>query len=308
MAAVRRVGPGLAGALAVLALCATGTVLRVQAMGHALAAETYEDAYYAPPPRWLPLFSLGHDEALADLFWCRVLVYFGDELMHQGSVRYAFDYVDAILELDPRFRAPYRWIGMVAFYRPQGANAADARRAIEIMERGHDLFPDDGQLAWSVGAALAFELPGLLETPEEKDLARAEGLEYLMQGVRLGGAPEWATLSNAAMLARLGRADQAARHLEEMYASVEDEATRAQIGERIAQLRSSTHAAAFVEMNREFEERRRAELPYVPWSFYYLVGPRPVIDVRAVLRDGIAAHVFDDEPQLDEGAVFGSAE
>jgi len=208
--------------------------LRKGALEHALAGERYEDVYYLPPAEWLPAFSLGWDEALADLLWIRALIYFSDEFLSQGALAHVFDYTEAMLALDPDFRAVYRWIGTAGIYRPHEVSPEQIRRSVAIMRRGLDRFPDDGELAWAIGASLAFELAPLLTDRREREAVRAEGAEYLMMAARLGAAPEWAVLSNAAILDRIGRADAAARHLEEMYARVNDEGVRARIAAALA--------------------------------------------------------------------------
>lgn len=261
----------------------------LRARSHACHAsgQRYEDVYYLPPAESLRIFSAGWDEALADLIWMRALVYFGDEFREGGQVRHVFDYSEAILALDPRFRAVYRWVGMAGVYRPQAVAPEDIERSVAIMQRGARLFPEDGELAWDVGAALVFELAPMLEDEAEQDDARERGMPYLLAAARLGAAPEWAALSNASLLERIGRDEQAARHLEEMYLTVDDPAVRDSIAARIRELRQRAEAEAFLAAMAELERRRRAELPYVAPSFYLLAGPRPPIDLTPPLREGL---------------------
>ena len=149
-------------ALAILALAAASDGLRASAHERYRSAQRYEDVYYLPPAEWLPVLSLGWDEAAADLLWMRALVYFGEEFQHSSGLRYVFDYGDAIVTLDPHFLAAYRWMGMAALYRPVEITTDDVERAVAFMQRGEALFPEDGELAWNIGAALVFELPGML--------------------------------------------------------------------------------------------------------------------------------------------------
>jgi hypothetical protein len=226
--------------LALLALAAASDGLRASAHERYRSAQRYEDVYYLPPAEWLPVLSLGWDEAAADLLWMRALVYFGEEFQHSSGLRYVFDYGDAIVALDPHFLAAYRWMGMAALYRPVAITPDDVERAVTFMQRGEELFPDDGELAWNIGAALVFELPGMLgDDVDGIRRARERGLPYLMKAVRLGAAPEWAAFTNATILAQIGRREQAIRHLVQMHALVDDPETRAQIEERIRALREA---------------------------------------------------------------------
>ncbi len=209
-----------------------GDRLRSTSHERFVEGQRYEDTYYLPPPEWLRVFSLGWDEALADFVWMKALVNFGDELQHGGDASHVFDYTEAMLALDPHFRAAYRWIGTAGLYRLGTLTPEDVERSIGIMERGAHVLPADGELAWDIGAALTFELVPLLHDTAAQDRARARGVPYLMEAVRLGAAPEWAALTNATMLARLGRTEQAVRHLEEVYASVDDPEERARLAEQ----------------------------------------------------------------------------
>ena len=286
--------------LAALGLGVIATLTRIPASARFLEVDGYEDRYYLPTPAWLEVFSLGHREALADLLWIRTLVYYGDELGHQGPERHIFDYAEAILALDPDFRGVYARIGTLALYRASDVTAADAERAASLMQRGVARFPDDGQLAWRTGATLAFEIPPLYpHEPARQDDARARAAPYLIRAVQLAAAPPYAMFSNASLLARIGRSEEAATHLEEMYAVTSDPAQRAEIAAHIEQLRTATFSTAFVEENRRFEDDWGRLLPYAPATLYDLVRPIPVIDTTAVLRDGFGHHALDGEPALE---------
>lgn len=283
-----RIGWIVVGFLAVGVAAWGSRSLRVRAMDHYVATQTYEDVYYVPPPEWLPVLSLGWKEAAADLLWMRALIYFGDELVHRGQVRHVFDYTEAILHLDPRFKRVYRWVGTTGMYRPVGVEVEDIRRAIEYLERGARLFPDDGELAWDTGASLSFELAPHVQDSAERDRIRARGAEYMQTAARLGAGPDWLVLTNATVLQRLGRTEQAIRHLEEMYATTRDDGTREQIRLQLARLRNEAHAEAFRHAHEDLEARRAREFPYLDTSLYQLVGPRPPIAPHGLLESGFA--------------------
>jgi hypothetical protein len=281
-------------------LAAVGTLARMPAAARFLEVTTYEDRYYLPPPAWLELFCLGHREAAADLVWIRTLVYYGEELVHQGNEVHVFDYIESTIALDPDFAAPYRTVATLAIYRAQGVTPEDVERAAALMEAGAARFPNDGVLAWRTGATLAFELPPMLHGhPAEQEQARARALPYLVRAAELGAAPPYAMFTNATMLERVGRAEEAATHLEEMYALTQDPATRAEIAQHIQHLRSGAFADAFVDENQRFEDAWGRQMPYAPAALYDLVAPIPVIDTTAVLRDGFGAHALDDEIDLE---------
>ncbi len=273
---------------AIMALVLPVDRLRATAHEDWREAQAYEDVYYLPPREWLPALSLGWREALADLIWMRALVYYGDEMVHDGDVSFVFQYGEAIEALDPELVAVYRWVGTAGLYRPRAVTVEEVERTVEFMERGARRHPLDGRLAWDLGAVLAFELPPLLDDVEAANRARERALPFLMRASRLGAAPEWASLSNAAMLSRLGRTEQALRHLEEMLAQTTDPATRDRLIARIRQLSAQTEAEAFLAREQDFEARRRASFPYASPSLFLLLGDRPPVDLVRPIREGLA--------------------
>ena len=280
--------------LSIALLAAAATFSRSVAAPSHSRAETYEDVYYAPPAAWLPLISLGHREALADLLWCRALVYQGDETVHGGGLDHVFDYTEAMLALDPDFRAVYVWISSAGIYSPEAVTEADMDRTIALVRRGRERFPNDGELAWVLGATLAFEAPPY--TPEaRREAVRLEGIENLMEAVRLGAAPEWLVLSNTSILSRLGHADRAVEHLEEMYSRVTDDHVRESIAARIQSVRSDAYGAAFVEENDRIESERLRTFPYLDPELYLLIRPEPAGRFDGVLDDGWASEALESE-------------
>jgi hypothetical protein len=298
----RRLSGALVAASLLLAAF-TAHVTRGNGQGHFLATQRYEDVYYLPPPDWLQVFSLGHREALADLIWLRALIYFGDELRHRGEVHNLYNYTDAMLALDPYFKRVYQWVATNALYRTGTISERDARRAIAYLQRGVRLFPDDGDLAWTLGATYLYELPTLLPM-DQRDEARRKGLEHLQVAARLGAGPPWLALSTATVLGKLGKREQQIAHLEEVYDQVSDPKVKEQIELRLAQLRSAAFAEALKRTNEELEQARQRDFPYVDRDLYLLLAPKPAFDGTALLLRN-----FDPVPDLwNEGELSASSE
>ncbi len=238
-----------------------------------LRTQTYEDIYYLPPPEWLQVMSLGHRQALADLIWLRALIYFGDELANQGAVKHVFNYGESMLALDPDFRRVYSWIGVAGVYTPVGNPPEFTERAVDVLRRGVERFPNDGELAWDAGATITYELlPHLPKDDPSRDRLETDGNEYMMAAARLGGGPPWLVLTNATSLRKLGQQNRELRHLEEVYALIRDPKVKAQIEFRLSQLRDQAYAEAFKSANEEFEQRRLEEFPYLPPTLYFFVA------------------------------------
>jgi len=261
-----------------VALAAIGT-LRAPAMERYYEAQTYEDLYVLPPPNWLVVASLGHRSAMADLVWMKALVYVGNEFSARGHVANIYRYTDAIVALDPDFRRVYSWVASAALYRPQEVSTNEQMRVLSYLREGVRRFPDDGRLAWELGATLMYELAPLTQG-EQRDALRAEGLEHLAAATRLGAGHSWMVLSNASQLEALGRSDRAVAHLREMYATVQEESIRAEILARIEALQSAADAEALQNEVVALERRREEQWPWLPGEFFILLGER----VREVTR------------------------
>lgn len=254
------------------ALVVTRTV-RLSAFRLNEEAKRYEDLYYLPNHAWLPVLSLGFRQALADLIWCRTLVYFGEELSQRGEVKFLFEYTDAILVLDPDFKAAYRWIGTAALYRARGATFESGLRAAKYLKLAVERWPDDGDMHWEYGSLLRFELAPIDKDPVHKRNLLERAAPHLTEAARLGAGPPWLALSNATMFNKLGQAESAIRSLEEIYPTITDADTRKEVEQRIASLRSQTFAEVMSAANAQFEREHRSTYPYLSPALFLLVRP-----------------------------------
>lgn len=250
-------------------------LVRYDAMEQYLSAQRYEHIYALPPDSWLRLVSLGHRESLADLIWIRGLIYVGDEVSNRGSFEHLNDYADAVLTLDPRFARAYLWASTLGLYRPS-ATLEEGRRAVAYLERAHDLFPDERDLVWELAAAYAYELPSLTDDLTQREVLRGIGADYMQRAAMLGAGPEGVVLSSATHLMMLGRTEQAVRHLEEMFAVVNDDDVREEIARRLETLRAESSATALRAADQELRERAERDYPWVPLDFHSVVGERQV--------------------------------
>ncbi len=282
----------LALVAAVLVCAPLGDHLRSGAQEHFLRTQRYADVYYLPPPDYLVVGSLGYRETLADLIWMKALINFGEELSHRGSVSNLYRYTDAMLALDPRFKKVYRWVASCAIYRTGDVREADVRAAIAYLKRGIRLFPDDGELAWDLGATYSYELLPLLKDPQARAAAKRSGLEYLEAAALRGAGPAWLVLQTASQLSGLGQTEQAIRHLQDVYTTVSDPSVREQIEQRIASLRTAAYAEALRRTNAELEAGRVRDFPYVDQGLFMLLGRRPPFDGSGLLLRG-----FDPMPR-----------
>lgn len=275
---LKRVLALLAIASAMVALALAVRTLRLAAFAQHRAGQHYEDIYYLPNAAWLPVLSLGFRQALADLIWCKSLVYFGEELGHRGQVQYVFAYTDAVLALDPSFRSAYVWVATAAIYRPVAVSLENGLRAARYLERATQRWPDDGELQWDYGSLLRFELAPL-ETDRAKKRALLErAAPHLEAAARLGAGPPWLALNNAELLNKLGRTEQAIHQLEELRGTVQDDEVKRDIDRRLEQLRRETYVQAAQVAIDDFEQAHARSYPFLSPGLFLWVGDKPAAD------------------------------
>jgi hypothetical protein len=266
---------GAAFGVALLGLCAGVRAARLDAVAQHRQGARYEDVYYLPRPDLLPLLSFGWHAALADLLWCKSLVYFGEEVVQKGTVRYLFQYTDAILALDPSFREPYRWVPTGALYRPGQISREDAQQAASYLERAVKRWPNDGELRWDYGSLLRFELAPLERDPERKRALLERAAPQLEAAARMGAGPAWLALNSADLLNKLGRTEQAIRHLEELRATVSEPMVLKEIDHKLEALRTHTYLEALRTAEQQFEQARLRSYPYLSPGLFMFVGDKP---------------------------------
>lgn len=256
-------------------LCFVTREARLRAFEQHRAGQHYEDIYYLPSPAWLPVMSLGFGAAVADLIWCKSLVYFGEELGHRGPVKYVFAYADAVLALDPSFRTAYRWVATAALYRPTEITMDDGLRAASYLQRAVDRWPDDGELRWDYGSLLRFELAPLEANKDRKRALLERAAPQLEMAARLGAGPPWLALNNASLLNKLGRTDQAIRQLEELRETVQSPDIVRDIDAQLYRLKAATYFEAAQVTEESAERARLASYPYVSADLFLLLGDKP---------------------------------
>jgi hypothetical protein len=250
-----------------------------------------EDLLYLPRADVLRAGSLGHTELLADLVWVRTVIYAGEEIGHRGRMRWLDRYLDTIVLLDPVFKRPYKWAGVVTMYNGRVITNEMVRASNHYLELGEKLFPDDWEFPFMLGCNYWNELH--TENPEQRNEWRRIGAEHIRHAALLQGAPSWLPVVAASFLTREGQNDLAIRHLEEVYASTEDPKIREQIRNKLIHLQATSQAEHIEQARKAIDEGLKQWAPYAPADFYIMVGP-PHPD--ATLGQLLAQPLAEDSP------------
>ena len=236
---------------------------------------------YAPSTAAAPFVSLGYRELAADLFFVRLVGYFGGE-NNTGPSLAAL--AEALVTFDPSFARSYE-IGSVAMQGARtGVDNAIHSRAIALLERGMKLFPTNWKLPKLAGEIYLVDLqttdPAVRRDWDQK------GALLLESAARKPNAPSNIGVNAALMQTKLGQTERAVNNLREMLLITQDAKGRERIVEQLAKLsedNADAIAGEILEARRQFETRWKAERPALPPSFYVLLGPP--LDRRFDLED-----------------------
>ncbi|MDJ0761711.1 MAG: hypothetical protein QNJ97_01885 [Myxococcota bacterium] len=281
---------GAAGLTLILAL----TALRLGSLTAAVRERTFsEDArYYLPPAMWLRVFSLGYTEAAADLVWIKTIVAFGgqfDTKKEADQERFAMNYLATSVELDPRFRRLYTDGSALTLFQDRGIpSEKTVQMAIDLLERGTEIYPNDGEIFFNLGMMHYFEMrPFLSLDPDDPERIHHQevGTRLISRAALMPGVPPYAARLSASLLAKDTAIDDfVIDHLKAMLLRETDPEVRRILTDKLRQ-----ELGKAVERDIATTEILQADwqqdLPFVPFDFYLMLRSDITADE---LRDPLA--------------------
>lgn len=237
------------------------------------------DAYSLPPTHLLPAASMGYKQALADLIWAHVLVTQGLRYSEKRPFDYLATYLDAIHELDPKFREPYRFAdSLLAFQANDPDKVGSVRAARRAVERGVAELPTDAELWVTLGEFLAYIGPSALQDPEEQAKWRADGAAALMHAGQLGAKDEnvmWHSVAAVGLLSgQEAEREALIRFLERVYAMTEDEELREHVLKKLHVLGKDQAESMGIRRQRAFDGLWR-KVSFINRTQLRVIGPMP---------------------------------
>jgi hypothetical protein len=252
-----------------------------------------EDRYYLPPSGWLRAFSLGYNEASADLLWIKSVVYFGglykraersdaDRRARRRSALHTARYITAITDLDPRFVKAYVIGSRFVLYHKRRLTRETVEASIDILERGVEVFPGNGEIAFALGFFHYYELPQFLDERADRRAARERGARLLRRAGTLEGAPPYTSLLGVQTLRRAGLDELVVEHLRAMLITETDPTIRDSLEH---QLRRELGKAAERDIvtSRALQARWKASMPYLSYDLFLLLAADDTDRVRETL-------------------------
>lgn len=266
---------GLAGTFA--------SQLPVREMSLRLAEES--EVYLLPPPEQLQLASLGHRAALADVLWAKVLVTQGLRLEQRRRFETVGAYLDAIIELDPKFREPYRLSDTLLTFQAVEVPTSEVYKARKVLERAVQELPNDAELWLQLGQFVAFiAAPSYLKDPAEQDRWRVEGAHYLARAAELGASDpniQWQALGGVGILRRSGEREAAIAFLERTLATTQDDELKEKLRAQLKAYQDERLVERWETRKKAFSAVWRESYPGRSQDFVLMIGPPQRPDVCA---------------------------
>jgi tetratricopeptide (TPR) repeat protein len=237
-----------------------GTQLPARAQHRELKETT--EAYLLPPPRQVKVMSLGYRSALADVLWANVLVTAGLRLSERRRFDVAVNYLDAINELDPSWRDPYKMATSLITMQTKEAGIDQVRAARRILERGVRERPTDAELWLILGQFVAWIVPAsyLEHDPELAAEWKRDGAQYLQRAAELAPGDQsiqWQTLGAGRIFGEIGDIERAAEMYTTILATTEDPELRTRVLGQLEAL-DRKHAESAGKLRR-FQARKRKQ-------------------------------------------------
>jgi tetratricopeptide (TPR) repeat protein len=220
-------GPAKAGHY-VLLVALVGIVVALQIVRERqfAVAGVPEEMLYVRSPRVLSRMALSFDSLLADVYWIRLVQYYGGmRLSKAQEKRYDLLYplLDLTTSLDPHFSIAYRFGAFfLAEHPPGGAGRPDL--AQQLLEKGMAADARRWEYPYDIGFVYY----------REGEYQRAA--EWLRRAAAVPGAPEWVEPVAAVTLAAGGDIDTSRVLWRNLLASAEEDWIRNAAAFRLQQL------------------------------------------------------------------------
>jgi len=153
-----------------------------------------EEVLYLWSGKNVKKLSAGFEDLAADLYWLRIVQYFGGQRVFSQDRRFDLlePLIDITVTLDPRMEIAYRY-GAIFLAEPAPIGAGRARSAVAVLERGVRANPTN----WRLRKELGYFHYLFLHEPDK-------GARVLLEAAEIPGAAYWLRSMAADMLSKSG--------------------------------------------------------------------------------------------------------
>lgn len=282
----------------VLVLCMASSVLLTRHIDTLREGAALREVLWIPSAKTVERMSLGYKGLIANIYWTRVVQYFGSKhYAHSMEYKLLKPLLEITTTLDPKLLPAYEFGGIfLAQQPPEGAG--DPNAAAELVEKGIRNNPHAWRLRYDLGFIYWLEL---------NDPRKAA--DVFLEGSKVPGAHQW-MVTMAAALAQQGGEREKSRYLWSNIAnSTEDEHMKRNAMNRLQAL----DIDQFVDTLQERVDKYKELTGNSPKDFRQMVAEgwlrRIPVSPRGVPLDILNGHVelsdYKEYPFITRGKPAG---
>ena len=296
---------------AVMVASLAGSVLLLREIDRLRDGGTLEEVLYIPSPKILKAMSLGYTGLMADIYWTRVVQYFGEK--HRAKAK-QYELLAPLLDitttLDPHLIVAYQFGStFLAQKPPEGAGQPE--KAVALIDRGIRENPDTWQLYYELGFLQYMELHD-----------EASAASTFARGAEIPHAHPFLKVLAAAMAQHAGRSDMARMLWTTTYETTEDAMIKQNAFQHLRALKCDEDVTKLEGVVEQFKSRmgrapqsmseliQAGLLPGIPVDprgrAYKIVGGRVEVadpDAFPFITKGLAPGTKPEFLQLDKTVV-----
>jgi tetratricopeptide (TPR) repeat protein len=275
----------------ILAATWGGSVWVQAAVDHEIGPDRSSDeVLWISSGKVIHLLSMGQDALLADIYWTRVVQYYGARLRdHKSDFHLLAPLLNITATLDPQLKVVYTF-GSIFLAEPSPWGPDDPQKAIDLLRRGITAMPDDWRLYHQLGFIYYWNL---------QDYGKAAAA--YQEGAKNPHADDWMRVMAAAIHLKGGDRDTSLFLWQKIYDSTGDVTIRANALVHINGLHAVKDMEAIEQTARKFRDlngrwpdsieelvstRLLARVPKDPDGYAYriLPGGKVGLDPKSTVR------------------------
>ena len=227
-----------------LLTCLTASFFVLREIEKINPSDSMEDVLFISSPQFVKRASLGYSGLLADIYWMRVVQYFGRKHL-RDSMEYKTlaPLLDITTTLDPNLIIAYEW-GSTFLDQPPPSGAGDDDAAIALIRKGIQNNPDDWHLYFTLGF--------IQYLGKHDPLAAAQTFE---EGSRVPNAHPWLKIMAARMLTDAGNPETARYLWQNIYNESTDKSLKQNAAVHLACLAADQEISQLDKVIAEFRGR-----------------------------------------------------
>lgn len=208
--------------------------------------------------------SMGQQEFVADLIWVRALQY--NNIKNEAHI--AENFADAMIALDPKFKAVYRWAAVAAIFSDD-VTAESVEKANEYLALGAKQFPLDPYYDYSIALNNISFHPK--STPERNAELRSEAIAHLQLAMQKPGADANIPMLISGLLNRDDDLTAKIQFLQQAVLTETDPEMKKSLQLRLIALADSNGSPSLM-LSKKRDEWHRVHHEYLPIMLDFLLS------------------------------------